>query len=413
MNEQLIKLFRSRVQEELNGNIMPFWLNHAMDQENSGFIGRMSNNLVIDSGSPKGLILNARLLWTFSAMARFTQNKKCLQMARYAYQTLINDFWDPQYGGAFWAIGRDGKPINSQKKTYGQAFLIFGLAEYHLLTQDAEALSLAKQLFELLETCAWDEEHLGYFEVMDRDWTLSRRQQLSDGDLEAPKSMNTHLHLLEAYTHFYSTWRSGWLAKQLKHLLSIFEQHILDPATGHFRLFFDTEWNSLTNQISFGHDIEGSWLLHRAAEILQDPGWLETIGPLSVRIAEAVYEKGLDQRYGLMYESDGNGLLNAETHFWCQAEAVVGFLNAFQLSGRDLFFETAWKIWQFIEAHQIDKQHGEWFWKLDKNGRPDDTMPKISEWKCPYHNGRACIETIQRLTTLLRQPTEKEETSRL
>lgn len=413
MDEQVIKLFRDQVQEELDGNIIPFWLNHAIDQKNGGFIGRMSNCLIIDSTSPKGLILNARLLWTFSSLARFTQNKKCYQMARYAYQTLLDDFWDPQYGGAFWSIRQDGHPDNTQKKTYGQAFLIYGLAEYYLLTRDIQALSLAKQLFELIETHVWDEEHSGYFETAERDWTLSPRQQLSDGDLVAPKSMNTHLHILEAYTHLYSAWKSPWLAKQLRHLLTLFQQPIADSETGHFQLFFDIAWNSLIHRISFGHDIEGSWLLYRAAEVLQDQTLLETVGQFSIRIAQAVFAQGLDPRLGLLYESDGESAVNSEMHFWCQAEAVVGFVNAFQLSGGDHFIDTAWKIWQFIEAYQIDKQYGEWFWKLDKNGRPDDTMPKISEWKCPYHNGRACIETIQRLTALLQQPVETEETSLL
>ena len=409
MDEQTIKLFRNRVLNELNGNIMPFWLNHSVDQKNGGFIGRLSNNLHVDDTADKGLILNARLLWTFSALARFTQNSQCLKMAHYAYQTLLHDFWDTKYGGAFWTI-RHGKPVISQKKTYGQAFLIYGLAEYYLLTRDADTLILAKTLFELIESQAWDVEHWGYFEVLERDWSLSPQQKLSEGDMDAPKSMNTHLHLLEAYTHLYSVWKDPFLAKQLKHLLHVFQHHIMDPSNGHFRLFFDTSWNPMTDRISFGHDIEGSWLIYRAAENLKDPLCLKEISPLSVRIAQSIYTHGLDHKFGLLYESDSNGTLNSEKHFWCQAEAVVGFLNAFQLNHENHFLDTAWMIWQFIETYQIDKQYGEWFWKLDGNGQPDCSMPKISEWKCPYHNSRACIETIQRLNTLLRQPIEKEET---
>ncbi len=411
MDEQAIKLFRGQVQRELLEDIVPFWLTHVTDSKNGGFIGWMYNNLTLDPDCPKGLILNARLLWTFSALARFTKDKRCLQMAGYAYRTLLDDFWDPRYGGAFWSIRPSGRPINTQKKTYGQAFLVYGLAEYYLLTQEPQALSLAKQLFERIEIHAWDETHEGYFEVLDQDWMLAGTQQLSGEDLEAPKSMNTHLHILEAYTNLYKAWKSPWVAKQIGRLLEIFRRHITDPRTRHFRLFFDAAWNPLGRDISFGHDIEGSWLLHQAAEALGEPAVLERTVSLSLEIAQAVYEKGIDARLGLIYESDGDGRLNREMHFWCQAEAVVGFINAFQLDGRDYFLETARKIWQFIEAYQIDKQHGEWFWKVDADGRPDDAMPKISEWKCPYHNSRACIETIQRLTALLQQPLEKEQTT--
>lgn len=408
MNEQTIKLFHNHVLNELNGDIIPFWLDHPVDRKNGGFIGKMSNDLTVDAAAPKGLILNSRLLWTFSALARFTQNSRCAEMAHYAYQTVVRDFWDTQYGGAFWNLS-EGRPICTQKKTYGQAFLIYGLSEYFRLTEDPSCLAMAQELFERIETHAWDDQHLGYFEVMEQDWTLSRKQQLSDEDLIAPKSMNTHLHILEAYTNLYAAWKSPWLARQLEHLLEVFQRHIVDPATHHFHLFFDRQWTSLTSRISFGHDIEGSWLLDRTVEVLNQAEWTEKIHPLSLRIAQAVYNKGLDHDFGLLYEAGQHGEINAEKHFWCQAEAVVGFLNACQRSRQARFFDAAWKLWQFIENYQIDKTYGEWFWKLDAGGRPDLSMPKISEWKCPYHNSRACIETIQRLNMLLENPLVKEE----
>ncbi len=410
MNEQLIKLFRSHVRQELNEHIIPFWLRHLIDEKNGGFIGWMSNDLVVDENAAKGLILNARLLWTFSALARFSGEDRCLEMAHYAYQTLIRDFWDYRYGGAFWSIHK-GKPQCSQKKIYGQAFLIYGLAEYFQLTENPQCLAHAKELFDLIETSAWDKKKGGYFEVAEQDWTLSDKQQLSKEDLVAPKSMNTHLHILEAYTNLYVVWKSPHLERQLDHLLEIFCRHIVDPETNHFRLFFDRDWKALTGRISFGHDIEGSWLLDRAAEILNHPSRTEIINPLSLRIAQAVLKKGMDYDFGLLYESDGNGHINAEKHFWCQAEAVVGFLNACQKSGQTFYFDTAWNLWQFIENYQIDKANGEWFWKLDAERRPDMSMPKISEWKCPYHNSRACIESIQRLNELLLSPLAKKEIS--
>lgn len=238
---------------------------------------------------------------------------------------------------------------------------------------------------------------------MERDWRPAVRQQLSEGDLVAPKSMNAHLHLLEAFTSLYSVWRSPRLVRRLEELLEIFCRYILDPQTNHFYLFFERNWRALTSRISFGHDIEGSWLLYRAAQVLDRGEWTERIAPMAERIARAVWEEGLDDDGGLLYERDEQGQMNAEKHFWSQAEGVVGFINAYQLTGRMMYLDAAWKLWQFIEDYQIDRTYGEWFWKLDQRRTPDLSMPKVSEWKCPYHNSRACIEAIQRLREILQQ----------
>lgn len=401
MNERIIKDFLKRVQDELENNILPFWLEHSIDHENGGFVGELSDDLKIIPDAHKGLILNSRLLWTFSAAARFTSSKRCFEVADYAYQTLRNDFWDRRYGGGFWALDKKRSPINKLKKTYAQSFFIYGLVEYYFSTKQIEALNLAKELFSLLENQAYDTQHKGYFEVFEEDWQLSANQQLSEGDMNVPKSMNTHLHLLEAYTHLYSAWKDSMLAERLTCLVNIFQNKIINVNTGHFQLFFNAAWHSQSKQISFGHDIEGSWLLCRAAEVLGDETVRESVAQSALQIAQAVSREGIGQKGGLIYESNGDGDLNMETHFWCQAEAVVGFLNAFHLSGQDDFLETAWEIWQFIENYQSDKKYGEWFWKLDRNHNPDRSMPKISEWKCPYHNSRACIETIQRLNQIL------------
>lgn len=408
MNKRFIKHFIGRVQDELEDNILPFWLEHIFDSKNGGFVGELSNDLAEVADAHKGLVLNTRLLWAFSAMGAFTKNERCFAAADYAYQLLRKEFWDEHYGGGFWTLDKDGAPAVRLKKTYGQGFFVYGLAEYYLRSGDISALNLAQTLFHLIETHAFDTEHSGYFEVLEEDWRLCRNQQLSEEDLNAPKSMNTHLHLMEAYTHLYSAWQDPLLAKRLRGLIDIFRHKILDAATGHFQLFFDAAWHSRNGHISFGHDIEGSWLLCRAADVLGDPVLQEETAKIAIQITEAVHREGLDSHYGLIYASDGNGALNPEAHFWCQAEAVVGFLNAFQLSKQPHFLESAWKTWQFIENYQVDKEYGEWFWRLDANHRPDRSMPKISEWKCPYHNGRACIETAQRLKALLHEPVQKK-----
>ena len=408
MNDQMIKGFIRHVRDELETDILPFWLQHSVDSENGGFIGELSHDLAMSPDADKGLVLNARLLWTFSALADFTKDERCFKIADYAYQTLRNEFWDNQYGGGFWTLDKNGTPANKQKKTYGQSFFIYGLAEYYSLTKETKALKLAQALFHLLEAHTVDAEYQGYFEVFEDDWHLSQNQQLSGEDLDAPKSMNTHLHLLEAYSRLYSVWKDPLLAQKIRALVDIFQQKIIHPDTGHFQLFFDSTWNPMNGHISFGHDIEGSWLLCRAADVLGESQLQRDVDQRAVQIAQTVYLEGLNSHSGLIYESDGKGELNLETHFWCQAEAVVGFLNAFQLSRQEHFIDSAWKTWQFIEKYQVDKEHGEWFWKLDGQYRPDRSMPKISEWKCPYHNGRACIEVVQRLKELLHRPTRRK-----
>jgi mannobiose 2-epimerase len=405
MNETMIQLFLKKVEDELNEDILPFWLTHLRDRKHGGFVGRLSNDLVADEQAPKGLILHTRLLWAFSALARFLKDRRCEKMAYDAYQIVRGDFWDGRYGGAYWQVGAEG-PIDVQKKTYGQAFLIYGLAEYYRLARNAEPLAMAQEVFERLERHAHDEQNGGYLEVMERDWRLSPHQQLSAEDLVAPKSMNTHLHLLEAYTELYLVWPDAQVLRRLEELLEIFLKFILEPRTHHFRLFFERDWKSLTGRVSFGHDIEGSWLLHRAQQAAdkEDEEWAGRVVPASVQIAKSVLEEGLDEDGGLLYERLEDGRIRAEKHFWCQAEAVVGFVNAYQLTGEPVYLEAAWKVWQFIETYQVDRTYGEWFWKLDERRTPDLSLPKVSEWKCPYHNSRACIETIQRLRQILREP---------
>jgi len=403
MNAQTMRLFRQRVRDELHNNIIPFWLTHAADRQHGGFIGWMTNALEVDAQRPKGLILNARLLWTFAALARSRGGNECVQMARYAYETLMGTFWDAECGGAFWRLRYDGQVLDATKKIYGQAFVIYALVEYYLFSGDTEALGRARQVFGLIENHARDKEFDGYYESLDRNWTVSHDQRLSEEDMDVPKSMNNHLHLLEAYTHLYSVWQDDLLRKRLLGLIAIFREHILDSQKRHFRLFFDAQWNSQCARVSFGHDIEGSWLLHRAAEVLNHPGLLAEVGELAVRIARGVYVEGLDGWKGVFYEADAAGRIVTEKHFWCQAEAVVGFLNAYQVGGEEEFMETAWRIWQYIETYQVDKEHGDWFWKVYQDGRPDPDKPKVSEWKCPYHSGRACLEIMRRLDGMIRQ----------
>lgn len=392
--------FRKRVHHELHRDIIPFWLTHAVDDEHGGFIGQMSNDLTVDRTAHKGLILNARLLWTFSALSRFEPDGRHLGLARRAYDYLDEHFWDERFGGAFWRVDHRGRPLDDKKKIYGQAFYVYALSEFHLATRHAAALERAQELFTLIERHSSDATHGGYVETCHRDWTVAEEARLSDKDMNEPKSMNNHLHVLEGYTNLCRAWPDAMVRRRLAGLIDVFNRHIIDARTFHFGHFFDEAWRPKSDTYTFGHDIEGSWLLCEAAEVLGGPERVRAVAETTLKIAEVVREQGLDEDGGLFYEGRAGDVIDTNKEWWPQAEAVVGFLNAYQLSGRRHFFEAARHCWDFIERHVVDRDHGEWFWRVARDGTPDPTEPKVSEWKSPYHNVRACLETIRRLTAI-------------
>jgi len=392
--------FLKSAQNELEQDILPFWIRYCLDDEYGGFIGRMSNDRTIVKDAPKGLVLNARILWTFSAAYRFEKNDEYLQMAKRSFDYLMQNFVDKQYGGAYWLLDHRGKAIDDSKELYGQSFLIYGLSEYYLATEDSAALEKAKELFYLIEKHCHDDVNKGYFETFDRDWSAAEKAMLATGDAQEKKTMNTHLHLLEAYTNLYRAWKDEKLRTRLEELIEIFQEYIINTETFHFELFFDEQWHSTKDIVSFGHDIEGSWLLYEAAELLDQPELVHEVKDIALKMAEVVYEQGLDDDGGLFYEGKDGKVIDANKEWWPQAEAVVGFLNAYQLSGREDFFRAAFECWEFIRQRIVDRTHGEWFWRVARDGTPDLQEPKVSEWKCPYHNSRACLETIKRLQVI-------------
>ncbi|RJP27277.1 MAG: N-acyl-D-glucosamine 2-epimerase [Candidatus Omnitrophota bacterium] len=397
MDNKAVEHFTHRLERELMENILPFWLEHSVDHENGGFVGRMSNDLVIDAAAAKGLILNTRLLWTFSAVYRYNHDFRCLELARRAYDYLERYFWDEQYGGAFWQTDCRGKCIDDKKKIYGQAFYLYALSEFYLATQYAPAMKQAVALFQFIEQNSYDHEFGGYFETCNRDGSLAEDARLSDKDLNEKKSMNNHLHLLEAYTHFYRIHKDPKIADRLWELIRLFQLQILDIKTIHFHHFFDERWQPKSSTYTFGHDIEGSWLLTEAADALNNDALSAEVNRLALALSSTVCKEGIDQDGGLFYEGQAGAVIDTNKEWWPQAEAVVGFLNAWRLSGKERFFAAALKIWTFIENRIVDKQHGDWFWRVSRDGEVDHNEPKVSEWKGPYHNTRACLESIRRL----------------
>jgi mannobiose 2-epimerase len=383
--------------DELRFDILPFWLKYTIDDEYGGFRGQIANDLTIDPHAAKGLILNARILWTFSKAFSVYRDPLFLATARRAYEYLIRFFWDPEFGGYFWMVDFEGRPIDTKKRIYGQAFTVYALAEYYRAMDDPEILAKALSLCQKIEAASHDAKRGGYFETYERDWTLAADQRLSDTDMDEKKSMNTHLHMLEAYAALLRLHEDANVRRRLHELIEIFLDRIVDPATQHFILFFDEEWQPRSEKISFGHDIEGSWLLCEAAEILGDPDLLKRVRKTAVRMAEAVYEEGVDTDGGLVYEADPTGIIDTNKHWWPQAEAVVGFLNANELSGRQHFMDAAERSWAFIEKYIVDHEHGEWFGLVSQTGIPDTEHYKVDTWKCPYHNSRACFEVMERI----------------
>jgi mannobiose 2-epimerase len=391
---------RKRVEAELLSNILPFWLKYSVDEEFGGFRGQISNNLTICPNAPKGLILNARVLWTFSKAYSAYRDPVYLATARRAYEYLTRYFWDQEFGGVYWMLQCQGGPIDARKRTYGQAFTVYALAEYFNASGDSEALAKALQVVEKIESASHDGAHRGYFETCERDWTLAEDQRLSAVDMDEKKSMNTHLHLLEAYATLLRFHEDATVRLRLRELIEVLLDRIVDPATHHFILFFDEEWHPRSNKISFGHDIEGSWLLCEAAGILGDAALLERVRKIAVEMAQAVFEQGIDADGGLLYEADPTGIVDTDKHWWPQAEAVVGFLNAFQLSGKQHFLDAAVRCWEFIDRFIVDYEHGEWFWLVSRTGVPGAGQDKVGPWKCPYHNSRACFEVMERVDAL-------------
>ena len=380
----------------LTENILPFWTDKMTDAENGGFIGRISGNGEVFADAPKGAVLNARILWTFASAYRLLGNAGYLQTAKRAKEYLITKFFDKKFGGIFWLLDSKGNPIEPKKQIYALGFGLYGLSEYYRATREDEALDYAVKLYQSIEQHSFDTEKNGYLEAFTRDWQLIDDTRLSEKDANEQKTMNTHLHILEPYANLYRVWKDDALKRQLKNLIEIFTDKILDADTHHLRLFFDADWNNRSNALSYGHDIEAAWLLHEAALVLGEKETLarvEEIVPLIVRASE----EGLLSDGSMAYEKNiRSGHLDAERHWWVQAETVVGFLNHYRHFGNEKSLQTALDCWRYINNNLIDRQQGEWFWSILPDGSVNRRDDKAGIWKCPYHNGRACMEILER-----------------
>ncbi|HEX7652388.1 MAG TPA: AGE family epimerase/isomerase [Verrucomicrobiae bacterium] len=393
-----IKLFTSQVQDHLYSFYLPFWYGPAVDLVQGGWMAWLSNDLQPDRSQPKGLIVNTRILWSFSAVQRARPLPIYRQMADRAFAFVMDRFWDATHGGAFWRLSDNATVLDDSKKIYGQAFYIYALTEYYQATGRPEALTRAIELFELLEQHAYDSQFGGYFEVRQRDWSEAGPEaRLSDKDMNEKKSMNNHLHVLEAYTNLHRVWRDPRVAARLRELCILFLTWILDQQTKHLHHFFDERWQVRSNTYTFGHDIEASWLLCEAAEELGDQELLQRVHPLAVQTAEIAFNEGLGANGAMCYEGKAGRIIDAGRECWPQAEAIVGFINAYQISREEKYLAAALGVWDYAQRHLVDRIHGEWFWRINPDGKVEARLPKVSEWKGPYHVTRACLETLRRL----------------
>lgn len=392
-----VQALASQAKKELTENILPYWTS-KMCNPAGGFYGRISGNEQTDLSAPVGNIMTARLLWTFSSAYRLFKDSAeaegYLAMATRAKDLIINRFYDPEYGGTYWSLNPDGTPLDTKKQIYAIAFTIYGLAELNRATGDAKALEYAIKLFNSIEDHSFDTEKDGYFEAFTRTWDTIEDMRLSDKDANESKTMNTHLHVLEAYTCLYRVWKNSRLEERLRGLIGIFEKHILGP-DGHLRLFFDDDWNSGYDIVSYGHDIEASWLIHEAALVHGDEDVIGRIEKLVPAIAAAAGE-GFSPEGGMIYEKNAEET-DRDRHWWVQAETVVGYLNLWDHFGTQEGLENALTCWDFIKANLIDRENGEWFWSLREDGTVNRDDDKAGFWKCPYHNGRMCMEIIERV----------------
>jgi cellobiose epimerase len=390
------KQLRESIEQELHSNLLPFWRERVIDRDNGGFIAEMTINGALNGRAPKGLILNARLLWTFSTLYRELSDARDLELANRAYHYLNSYFRDYESRGYFWRVAQDGQTLDASKKIYGQAFCIYALSEYFQATHEAEALHAATDLFDLVECHAYDHACGGYTEVLAKNWTPARDQRLSDKDLDAAKSMNNHLHILEAYTNLYRVWPDLIVANRLRELLDLFGSKML-TTSGHFDLFFNEDWTVCSGSYTYGHDIEGAWLLREAAEALHDGELLEKTARWVDRIAGAVEEEALNEDGGIAYEGRRGGVIDAGCEWWPQAEAMLGFWCACRILKKDKYAEVVVRLWEFIQRRIVDRQQGEWFWRILADGSVDQKQPKVSEWKDPYHGVRMCLKMMHDL----------------
>jgi cellobiose epimerase len=384
------------------GAILTWWAEKSVDEAHGGFHGEIDAADAPVPGATKGAVLNARILWFMSEAALALGDARARELADRAAGYIEAHFIDPVHGGVYWALDCEGRPLARKKQTYAQAFAIYALCAHYRLTRRGDALAQARRLFKLLETRAREPEHGGYVEALDEAWAPLADMRLSEVDANAPKSMNTHLHVLEAYAALHGADPSVQTRAALRGCIELFLRYVIDRGRGHLRMYFDKDWTPTSKVVSFGHDIEASWLIWEACETLGDVGICERARPVVIALAQTFLEEAVWSDGGAINERTESGHVDATRVWWVQAEALVGLLNAFALSGDEAFFKAFERVWGFVKQHHKDDDRGEWTWRSALDAPLKTRAYKAGFWKGPYHNGRAMLETRARLARLAR-----------
>jgi len=384
----------------LREKILPFWINRMVDNEQGGFYGWADNNGKIKKDAGKGAVMNTRILWTFSAAYSMFQDKKYLDMADRSYHFIVDNFVDKDNGGIYWMLDQKGHPLESKKQIYAEAFAIYSFSEYFKATGNKKALELAKNIFRLIEKYSFDPDRNGYFEAYNREWKILDDLRLSDKDINEKKTTNTHLHILEAYTKLLSAMHDDLVKTRLVNLIDLFINRFINPVNNHLIMFFDEYWNPRSNKFSYGHDIETSWLLTEAAETTRSELLIEKCRLSSNKMAETILKNGTASDGSIYNEVKEDNMLDDDRHWWPQAEGMVGFMNAYQHTGDEIYVEAVLKLWDFIKKYLVHPELGEWYFRVNNRYEPAPDEEFAGPWKGPYHNGRMCMELIRRIEGL-------------
>ena len=382
------------VKAHLLNDIIPFWKN-LRDDEFGGYYGYMDYNLKLDKKAVKGCILNSRITWFFANAYTLLKDESLLEEAKHGFAFMKEHCMDKENGGIFWSMKYDGTPEDTTKHTYNQAFSIYALSSYYEATHDEEALVMAKELFHIIETKCTDE--IGYKEAFDKEFHEVENDKLSENGVIAEKTMNTLLHVFEAYTELYRVAKLPEVKERLEWIMDTFADKVYNPKLHRQEVFFDRNMNTILDLHSYGHDIETAWLMDRGVEVLGEKKYEEKMTPITKDLTAEIYKVAFDG-HSLANECE-KGVVNVHRIWWVQAETVIGFLNGWQKDpSKTEYLEAAKSEWQFIKDHVMDKRQGsEWFWEVDPSGKPYEGRPIVEPWKCPYHNGRMCFEVIRRL----------------
>ncbi len=395
-----LRVLQQEMQKELTEGIIPFWKN-LRDDIYGGYYGYLSYDLILQKQAEKGCILNSRITWFFSNAYTLLGDESLLAEARHGYEFLRDRCLDRTNGGIYWSLNYDGTPLDTTKHTYNQAFCIYALSSYYEASGDEEALRLAMELFHLIEEKCTDE--VGYLEAFTVDFRPESNEKLSENGVMAEKTMNTLLHVFEAYTELYRVSKNSEVRERLERILEIFAEKVYNPKLHRQEVFFDKDYNTILDLHSYGHDIETAWLLDRGVEVLDDERFGRMIHPITEALTRQIYETAFDGK-SLANECD-RGKVDENRVWWVQAETVIGFLNACRRQPEHKeYFDAAFAEWDFIKRFVKDKREGsEWYWLVKKDGSPVQGEPIVEPWKCPYHNGRMCIEVIRRVEQMTEQ----------